>query len=83
MAEKTRVIGKEKQSPKISPLEEAAHIGSIYRTAGFNLNLANVAILLRLNKLYYDKGLDSTVNDIQSVINSVAMDPTFKQEPPK
>jgi len=70
----------EKPSRQISPVEEAAHIGSLYRTAGINLSLPNVAVLLRLNNLYYSKGLKATIEDIQMVINSVARDPSFKPD---
>jgi len=72
---------KAKQVMPKSPVEEAAHIGSLYRTAGINLSLPNVAVLLRLNKLYQDKGLDATINDVQMVINSILSNPEFQPAP--
>jgi len=81
---KTAVVPMAKAStapPKqLSPLEEAAHIGSLYRTAGINLSLSNVAVLLKLNGLYATKGLDASINDVQQVINSVLNDPAFKEQ---
>lgn len=68
------------QVKPLSPVEQAAHIGSLYRTAGINLSLPNVAVLLRLNNLYAAKGLKATIEDVQMVINTILSDPAFKMD---
>ncbi len=70
-------IDTKKQIPFI---EVVAGIGSLYRTAGINHSLVNVAVLLKLNDLYATKGIDASIKDIQMVVNTVVNDPAFKEQ---